>query len=243
MAKRNGEHTRITLGLIFSWLFGVMFALSSFGLLVQKSYFSGIIVLFGSLLIIPYFNQLICNKLKIELSSGVKWSIIIVVLIFFFVGISNDDSSAVAPQIDVPTVALDNYSTVKLSKPSTPNKVYLSDTYNNLYLIFGSRSKYTDLQKERIFVEKYKGNYVKWKGEVVDIDNTYGSLTIYLKHRERGEFEFGSSYDVVLYVNPDQQNKLETISKGDMITYSGKLTEISEFLSMTLRIKDGEVIS
>ncbi|MEK6938590.1 MAG: hypothetical protein AABX04_06095 [Nanoarchaeota archaeon] len=237
MVKENNEHKKITLGLIFGWIFGVIFLLCGFSLLIQKSYISGIIVIFGSILIIPYFNRLISEKLKIELSSGVKWGIILIILIAFFVGISGNDSS--------PTVADNNINSSTnleksaVAKTSALSKVYLADTYNDLYLIFGSGSKYTDLQKEKIFSEKYKGNYVKWEGEVVDVDSTFGSLKVYVKQRTHDPFEIYSN-DIILYLNSNQQSRLEKVSKKDMITYTGRL---SNFENALFSLSDGEIVS
>ena len=50
--EHSKEKRKITVGLIFCWIFGVLFFLMGLGLLIQSAYFSGIIVIIGSLLLI-----------------------------------------------------------------------------------------------------------------------------------------------------------------------------------------------
>ena len=227
------EKRKITVGLIFCWIFGILFFLIGLGLLVQSAYFSGIIVIIGSLLLIHYFEKLISDKLNFEFSTGVRWLIVIVILIVFFIGASVDNDS-LANGASSETATPDGEMVPETAKQIT----YLSKSYDDLELIFGSGSKYTDLQKESLFDKDYKGQYVKWKGEVVEIDTTFWALTLAVKQKEK-QFSFIDE-DVTVYMDDSQKNNLLKLNKGQMVTYSGRL---NRFSSAHLYLNDGKIIS
>jgi len=89
MSKETHEVKKITAGLIFSWIFGVLFLLTGVGVIGTGGYVSGIIIIICSAMIIPYFNHLIKEKFHFEISGGVKWILVIVILIAMGFGMSN----------------------------------------------------------------------------------------------------------------------------------------------------------
>jgi len=121
-------------------------------------------------------------------------------------------------------------------------EVYLNKTYNDLFSIFSDDSTYTDLQKENIFNNQYKGRYVKWTGEVYDIDaSILDNIRLYTKQRGRGQYDFSGS-DAVIYMNKDQYNKLLQLHKGDEVTYSAKLDGFGGFIDTSFYMSDGKIV-
>jgi hypothetical protein len=89
--KMSKEHEvkKITAGLIFSWIFGVLFLLAGVGVIGSGGYISGIIIVLCSAMIIPYFNHLIAEKFHIEISGGVKFLLVIVIFVAMGFGMAS----------------------------------------------------------------------------------------------------------------------------------------------------------
>jgi hypothetical protein len=77
---------KITLGGIFSWIFGILFLFTGMAILSEGSYVSGILVILCSAMIIPYFNQVTSENFNFQISGGIKFALVIA--IFILVGIS-----------------------------------------------------------------------------------------------------------------------------------------------------------
>jgi len=225
MEKSKLEKRKITVGLIACWFFGVIFLITGLGTLAQGSYFSGIIIIVGSLLLIPYFEDLISKKFNFEFSTGVRWLISIVILVFFFIGMSTSSVNDIYYESTANNAVSNGEVTTKVIAKPKPI-TYLSVTYQDLEFIFGINSKYTDLQKEEKFNNEYHGKYVKWTGEVMEVDTSWGALKLTIKHKNR-DFDFFETGDVTVNMNEDQRNTLLEIHKGDVVTYSGRLNDYS----------------
>ena len=91
MTEASKEVKKITAGLIFSWIFGVLFVLSGFGLIGQGSIVLGILVILCAILIIPLTNKFTKEKMHFEISGGVKWILVILIIVFMGVGISQNN--------------------------------------------------------------------------------------------------------------------------------------------------------
>ncbi len=77
------EPRKITLGLIFSYIFGGMFIISGLGHLMSGNIFGGIAILISGLIIFPSTYKIIIAKTNISLSTGVKLLIVLIALIIF----------------------------------------------------------------------------------------------------------------------------------------------------------------
>lgn len=88
MTEQPKEVKRITAGLIFSWIFGVLFVFGGLGVIVNGAYVWGILIILCALLIIPATNKFTSEKFHFEVSGGVKWLLVILILIFMGVGMS-----------------------------------------------------------------------------------------------------------------------------------------------------------
>ena len=76
----------------------------------------------------------------------------------------------------------------------------------------------TDLQKDQLFEEKFKNQYVKWSGTVSSVSESWGSLLLHVKHCH-GTF----GQDIIIGMNEDQKSKLVQLREGDTVTYIAKL--------------------
>lgn len=120
-----------------------------------------------------------------------------------------------------------------------PQKVYVDKSYQELKEIFRGSSKYTDIQKDKIFDEQLKGRYVEWNGKINDIDTSMlDNLRLYVNIKENIIFDDR----VVVYMNKDQYNKLIQLNKDDDVTFSGKFDSYGTILGVTFYFKDGELI-
>lgn len=82
---------KITLGGILSWIFGILFLLSAVGSIFSGEIFSGIVLFVMAGAILPSANKLLKEKQNIELSRGLKITIIIIGLII--IGITSGSSN------------------------------------------------------------------------------------------------------------------------------------------------------
>lgn len=81
---------KITLGGILSWIFGVLFILGGIGITIAsietknlQLFISALILFFIAFVLLPPSNKFMINKLKFELSGGIKIAVVIVGLIVF----------------------------------------------------------------------------------------------------------------------------------------------------------------
>lgn len=88
--SKDKEVKKITVGFIFSWVFGVLFLLAG-AVTIATSPISGIIIVLCSAMIIPYFNKLIAEKLNVEISGGIKF--ILIIIIFVAIGFSTTNTT------------------------------------------------------------------------------------------------------------------------------------------------------
>ena len=232
------EVKKITLGNIFSWIFGILFLLSGMGIMGSGAPVAGIIIILCSAMIIPYFNNLIAEKLNFKISGGVKFLLVIIIFIAMGFGMANTTSEIeTTNQQPTPT------ETKTMVEPPKPQKIFITKTYNNLWSVFSPKSDYTDLQKGKIFNEQYKGKYIKWTGRVIDVDaSILDNLRLYIEHRNKGDFDWDGG-DVTLYMNKDQYDKLIELKKGDEISYSAKFKSFGGFMSVEFYLEDGNLIS
>lgn len=96
----------------------------------------------------------------------------------------------------------------------------------------------TDLQKQKLFNDKFKDQYVQWTGKVYAIEDPssismcgYKKLCLRVRH-------CGFSYNIVISMKGEQIDELLEYREGDTITYKAKLTG----LSMWLNADEGEIV-
>ena len=92
---------KITVGLIFSWMFGLLFALAGV-VSVFSEPILGITMLVMSAVLLPPINKLVDRKWKFHLSGGIKTLVIIIG--FFTIGLTTDTSNTVEQQNNQPQI-------------------------------------------------------------------------------------------------------------------------------------------
>lgn len=84
MAKKKASKkpvTRITLRNVLSWVIGVFFLVAGVGMIGQGYYIHGLLIVILSAMIIPYFNKLTTKNFNFEISGGIKFVLIIIILV------------------------------------------------------------------------------------------------------------------------------------------------------------------
>ncbi len=93
---------------------------------------------------------------------------------------------------------------------------FVTDSFEDLYNIFGNYSKLTKEQKEDEW-RKYKGKYVRWKGVV-----SYKGLS--QDDWNRIGIRHNVYTNVELLFDQNKKNTVKMVRNGDSITYTGKLS-------------------
>ena len=96
----------------------------------------------------------------------------------------------------------------------------------------------TALQKEVLFDEKFKNNYVTWTGEVTRVAESYGTYVLNVRHCPEDIFSIS---DIRVSMRKDQKDKLLQLIEGDEVTYTAKMNSYGELLGLSA--KDGVIVS
>jgi len=84
----TNETKKITLGLILSWIFGVLFGLSGLVFLFSGSILSGGSLILASLILLPPINKFVKERLNFELSGWLKIILVIILFVIYAVNLS-----------------------------------------------------------------------------------------------------------------------------------------------------------
>ncbi|MCB7128679.1 MAG: hypothetical protein J3T61_04000 [Candidatus Brocadiales bacterium] len=109
----------------------------------------------------------------------------------------------------------------------------LAVSFGQVDKIFGEESRFTELQKDQIWDERFKGRYVVWAGLVYDIDTRwFGGILLYFNHRKES-----SSYQVRVAAEDKYKDFLLAVQKGQLLKYKARLVERGGTFS-TYRLDD-----
>jgi hypothetical protein len=104
--------------------------------------------------------------------------------------------------------------------------------YGTIYCDGGA----TSLKKEDYFDKNLKGNYVRWTGKVTSISDSFGSISLQVKHCPRT-----LTSDILVTMKDDQRDKLLKLHEGDEVTYVAKMNRLGEIFGLSAT--DGEIVS
>src|SRR3989344_8935688 len=125
---------RITLGLIVSWVLGVLFAIAGLVLLFSNP-LSGLLVLLASAVILPPANQFMAQKMKWSLSGGVK--LILVIVLLALAGVASGKEKVPDSALATPSPTVSNgASATKTAAPAPAAK-----SYQRVFTFTGSGAK------------------------------------------------------------------------------------------------------
>jgi hypothetical protein len=237
---------KITVGLIASWFFGVLFLFSGISV-IATSIVWGIIIILSSLLIIPYSSNLIGNKLNFEISTGIKWILVILIFVGLTLSAAGDISRSTSDSLENQASPAQNSgsgttTTQSQTQTQVSQKQYTQETFSQVNGVLGPNSDYTDLNKDRYFTNNLSGKYVTWSGTVVDVDTSvFNSLKLYVQHRPRGQYEFTSDYDVIITVDKADYDALAELKKGQSVTYEGRFSSYSQLFGLVIYMDNGRL--
>ena len=89
--------------------------------------------------------------------------------------------------------------------------------WKEIHAVYGTDSKATELKKDELW-KGYKGKWVEWQGEVVEVSKTFGILQVQVKMEET---TFSS--DVIVQIPADQESKALMLNAGDTVKFAGNL--------------------
>lgn len=113
-------------------------------------------------------------------------------------------------------------------------EVFVTDSFEDLFNIFGSYSKLTDQQKEDKWRE-YTGKYVRWKGVV----SYKGSSQ---DDRNRIGIRHNVYTNVELIFDKNKEDVIKMVRKNDVITYTGKLSFLFD-RNLLFKLEDANIES
>jgi hypothetical protein len=91
MGKEVKEVKKITLGLILSWIFGVLFGISGLTFLFNGGIIAGGSLILASLILLPPMNKFIKEKFNFELSRGLKVTLVIILFVIYAVSLPSSN--------------------------------------------------------------------------------------------------------------------------------------------------------
>lgn len=190
----------ITSGLVFGWLFGVIFVIMGLTNLGSNTA-SGILFLIAALLILPPINKLLKEKAHISIAKSLR---VIIVGILLIVGFSFVGSDAVK-EAETSTVA-------KTSTPAPEPKPTIKVTADQLMSDYKANEVSADV--------KYKNNLIEVSGVVESIGKDILD-TPYISLKTGGQY----SITVVQCMFPKSaESALANVSKDERITLSGEVS-------------------
>lgn len=118
--QQHEEKTKhITLGLVLSWILGVIFLMSGAGLFT-KSVFAGLLVLIGGLIMLPPINDLIHKKAGFRLSGALRFIAAIILVIIGASMSANETVNEVRQQVS----SGESVTTEQGTEPESTAKAY-----------------------------------------------------------------------------------------------------------------------
>ena len=100
MSEQTTPSKKITVGLILSWIFGVLFALTGI-VSVFSEPIPGLVMLIMAAVLLPPITKLVDQKWKFHLSSGMK--IVVIIIGFIIFGATIDTSKVSTTQQSEPS--------------------------------------------------------------------------------------------------------------------------------------------
>jgi hypothetical protein len=204
-----GEVKKVTLGSIASWVFGVLFGLAGLGLLTDQKFAAGIASLIIAFALLPPANKLLKEKMKFELSTGVKWVIVIVGLVVIGMTTNSDTTPEnVAPSTLTPAEVAAN---------AAPKVYGIGDPLQAgsfVWRIKGSERREV-IGTSTYLMKQADGEFLILEAEVENIDSSSKYLSandVVLIDAQNREFKPDSS--ATLYLGTNDDIMLEDINPG-----------------------------
>ncbi|MFH1774673.1 MAG: hypothetical protein ABH874_06930 [Methanobacteriota archaeon] len=204
---------KIGIRYVLGWLLGAFFIFVGLGGMTISTV-SGLLTILGALLILPPFGEFLEKKLKIVLTSRLKFGGFLILLVIGFgmiLGLSMGPTES-------PTMP----AVVPISK-TTPKKEFVNLTYDEFNLL-------TEVRKELL-----KGKYVQWECMVYDVSNDL-KMDLICEYWQR------VVPDAKVTLRQDQRNKAMELSKESIVEFKARLASYGIFGGTTF-LDDGIIVS
>jgi len=240
MAKKKKEDKYIVWRVIsiIAFISLLIFSLYNVNL---RGVFVFIIAVVGLFISLPIFNKIIEKRFNHILPTPLK---AIALIVLFCVGwglITGSDVSYIPEYTPEDTTQTPKPEVETPKKVNIPQKEYAPEDLVTILNKFVKSDSLTDLQKEELW-ESYKGKYVKGSAYVYSVDKKmFGQLVVLADNSPRGQYDFSSDYSITF--QKSEKEKLLEVSKGQKITFEGKLKDYSGFMMGYLYIGDAVLIS
>jgi len=217
------EVKNITLGLILSWIFGILFLLTGVGLIGQGSFITGILVVLCSAMIIPYFNKIVSEKFHFKISGGIKFVLVIIIFILIGVGMSGSIMHSSGTSTNTQTPSGGNVAqTEEASSYNLGDTIQAGDFKWKIIRVSTAKQIGQDIMGT-FFGEKADGVFVILDVEVENTGDSAKYLTdSYVKLVDSQSREFSPNTAAALYLKPEGSALIfEQVNPG--ITKKGKI--------------------
>ncbi|MCK4650510.1 DUF4352 domain-containing protein [Candidatus Pacearchaeota archaeon] len=212
------ETKKITLGLIFNWIFGVIFLLVGITT-IPESPIGGLAIMLLSTMILPYSNKKISKKLNFQISGGIKFVLVIIIFIIMAVAMpSSGDSYS-----DTNTQSENN----KITATPEETKTYSYSVGDSIQAgdFEWKITKFTTTKtigSNPYLTTEASGIYLILEVEVENIGKSAKYLTdSYLKLIDDKNREFSPDSSVAFYLDSNQALLFEQVNPG--IIKKGKI--------------------
>lgn len=206
---------RITVGLIVSWLLGILFGISGLVLLFENP-LAGLLLLLIAIVLLPPANRLMAKKMKFSLSRGLKLIVVVILLIVMGIVMSGDDGMKSAEN--------QNGSVNSTATPIAAEKV-------DVATFVGEFDK-NQLAAE----EKWEGRTIQFTGRVSNIsEDILGNPYVIVEPRNAGEYYFGTSIQCFF----KSKSPLTALENGGVSTFQGRV----DSQLMNVLVKDCQIIT
>lgn len=206
------EVRKITVGLILSWIFGVLFLLTGVGTIAGGSPIAGMVIIICSAMIIPYFNKFARATLHFEISGGMKFLLVIVIFVAMGFGTASSvqDTEVDQSQIDGepgPTAT------------SRPTPAPIPDIDMSPVDVMNVNANGTDYQWKQL-KEDMVGKRLVWQGTVSDVKEDTAIIV---------KFPEAEDWLNTVYVRTDSVGDTiaSRLAEGDPVTVEGRITRVS----------------
>jgi hypothetical protein len=238
----KSDKKQITISIILSWFFGVLFLAAGIGYITDGNFLPGIILLIGSAVLLPPIVNIIEEKYQFNLSGGVKVIIAFSLIFLSSMLVVKSDKNNKSEELGMNEAPSAHQQTIQsktnTEKPTTNKKEKASTTGRrvtpistlSMQDIINSVKNKTDLQKENYFNSK-KGLRVIWEGRVLDADSETLGRSCYITIKP----ENVGLMDSVRLENINC-NSASKVSKGDVVRGDGKIRGIVDILGIHVYI-------
>ncbi len=207
---------RITVGLIVSWVLGVVFGIAGLVQLFSNPV-TGLLMLLAAAILLPPVNRIMAQKMKFSLSGGLKFIVVLGLLIVSGITMSKSNT-------DIATNPKASESPRASTTPVLAEKV-------DVATFVGEFDK-NQLAAE----EKWKDKIIQFTGKVSNIsEDITGTAFVIVQPRNADQYYFGTSIQCYF----KSKSALTSLENGGVTTFQGKV----DSQLMNVLVKDCQVIT